>query len=116
MTKEFTCIVCPNGCNLIVDIDGDTINVSGNTCKKGEEFAITELTNPTRTISSTVRTSFKDCPVLPVRVSGPIPKDKIFDVMNEINKVIINNHVKIGDVVIKDVLGINVDVIAISSI
>lgn len=114
MTKEFTCIVCPNGCHLVVDINGDNIKVSGNTCKKGEEFAITELTNPVRTISSTVRTCFKDCPVVPVRVSAPIPKEKIFDVMNEINKVLVDKRLKIGDVVIKNVLGLGSDVIAIS--
>jgi len=115
MIKNFTCIVCPNGCNLTIEANGFDIKVSGNTCKKGEEFARSELANPERTISSTVRTSFKDYPVLPVRVSSPIPKDKIFDVMKEINKVCVDKRLKIGDIVIENVLGLNVNVIAISN-
>ncbi len=108
------CIVCPNGCNMTVTKVADKIKVEGNTCPRGEKFAIEELTNPMRTISSTVRTTFSDYPVLPVRVSGEIPKGKIFDVMAEINKTQVVERLKIGDVVIKNVLDLGVDVIAIS--
>lgn len=114
--KELTCIVCPNGCHLKIDFTEKGMVVSGNKCKRGIEFAKTEFTHPMRTICSTVKTIFKDAPVLPVRVSAEIPKDKIFDVMKEINKVVIEERVLRGDIIIHDVLGLNVDVIATSSL
>jgi len=112
--KEFTCIVCPNGCSL--KIDEVTLGVTGNSCKRGETFAINELTHPMRTISTTVKTGFKNHPVLPVRVSSDIPKDRIFDCMKEINKTVVNKNVKCGDIIIKNILSLGVDVIATSDI
>ena len=73
------------------------------------------MTEPKRTICSTVKTAFSQCPVLPVRVSADIPKDKIFDVMEEINKVTVTEKIARGDVVIENVLGLGADVIATSS-
>ena len=105
--KELTCIGCPRGCTLKIERDGDGWSVTGNTCPRGREFAISEMTAPRRTICSTVRTAFPDAPVLPVRVSADIPKDRIFDVMDALGR---------GDVVIPDVLGLGVDVIATSSL
>ena len=112
--SKFVCVVCPNGCE--VEIDETTLEVSGNKCPKGKQFAIDELTNPKRTICSTVKTIFEDCPVVPVRVDKEIPKDKIFAVMKEINKVQITDRLGIGDVVISDVLNLNVDVIITSNV
>ena len=114
--KKMTCIVCPRGCSLVADGEGDSIVVSGNKCKKGETFARIELTNPQRTICSTVKTVFPEVPVLPVRVSTDIPKSKIFDVMREINGVVVKDRIGRGEAVIKNVLGLNVDVIATSNI
>lgn len=111
--KELVCIVCPNGCTL--KVDENTLEVVGNICVRGKEFAIAELTNPTRTITTTVKTAFKEIPVLPVRVSAEIPKNRIFDVMNEINKVTVTKIVGLGDIIIGNVLGLNVDVIATSN-
>lgn len=114
--KEMTCIVCPLGCRLKVElVDGD-YKVSGNSCLRGQTFAINEIKNPLRTISSTVRTIYPDVPVLPVRVSADIPMKKIFPVMQEINKVLVKQPFKRGDVIIKDVLGLGVDVICTSDI
>lgn len=113
--RELVCIVCPRGCSLTIDGEGESITVSGNFCKKGRDFAISEITEPKRTICSTVKTAFPQCPVLPVRVSTDIPKDKIFDVMKEINKVTVKEKIARGDVVIKNVLGLEADVIATSS-
>lgn len=114
--KELTCIVCPNGCRLEVEEkDGEWV-VSGNQCKRGEQFAIEEMTHPMRTICSTVRTVFPEAPVLPVRVSVEIPKARIFDVMQEINKVMVREICGTGDPVIKNVLGLGADVIVTSSI
>ncbi|WP_313131805.1 DUF1667 domain-containing protein [Anaerocolumna sp.] len=114
--KELVCIVCPNGCSMMIEEMGTSIKVSGNQCKRGEEFAVSEMIHPMRTICSTVKTSFTNVPVLPVRVSEEIPKDKIFDVMREINKVVVTEPVSLGDIIIEDVLGLNVNVIATSNI
>lgn len=113
--KEMTCIVCPNGCLMTVEGTGSSIKVTGNQCRRGMEFARNELTNPTRTICSTVKTTFPGVPVLPVRVSKDIPKDKIMEVMKEINKVVVTTPLSIGDPIIENVLGLGVDVIATSN-
>lgn len=115
MVKEMTCIVCPNGCNLTVNI-GDEITVTGNTCKRGEAFGKAEVTNPMRTITSSVRTTFKDTPMVSVRVSDEIPKDMIFKVMDEINKIVLDKRVKHGYKVIENVLNLGVDIIVTSDI
>jgi len=111
--KRVICIECPNGCAL--EINEETLEVTGNRCKRGEIFIKSELTNPKRTIQTTIKTTFKEVPVVPVRVSSLIPKDKIFDVMKEIKKVVVDKKLKIGDVVIKDVLGLGADVIITSN-
>ena len=67
--KEMTCITCPNGCHLQIEEKDEKILVTGNRCKRGETFAISELTHPMRTICSTVRTTCREIPVLPVRVT-----------------------------------------------
>lgn len=114
--KKMTCIVCPNGCTLYVEETKDGYTVTGNQCKRGEEFAVAEMTAPVRTVCSTAATAFPDVPVIPVRVSKEIPKDRIFDVMDEINKLLVSKRVKRGDVLIENVLGLGADVIATSSV
>ena len=114
--KQLVCIGCPRGCRLTIDEkDGEYI-VTGNTCPRGKEFAISEMTAPKRTIFSTVKTACPDVPVLPVRVSDDIPREKIFDVMREINAVTLKERIGRGDAVIKNVLGLGVDVIATSDL
>lgn len=114
--KEFVCIVCPRGCTMTLEGEGKDVKVNGNSCKRGAEFAVSEMTEPKRTICTTVKTAFPDVPVLPVRVSKEIPKDKIFDVMAEINKVTVKKKVKRGEPIIKDVLGLGADIIATSGV
>ena len=114
--KKLVCIVCPNSCELSIEETSAGISVSGNKCKRGIKFATDEMTAPKRTISSVVKTAFKEVPVIPVRVSDEIPKEKIFDVMNEINHVTVKKKLKRGDVVIKNVLSLGVDVIATSDV
>ena len=107
--RELVCIVCPRGCHLTVD---ETLNVTGNTCKRGEMYGRQEVTNPTRTVTSTVRVEGGELPLCPVKTKDPIPKGKIFEVMDEINKVHLKTPVHIGDVVIEDVAGTGVAVVA----
>lgn len=115
-SRELVCIVCPRGCTMKICWQDGEYSVSGNSCKRGREFAISEMTEPKRTICSTVRTVFPEVPVLPVRVSGEIPKDRIFDVMKEINAFLLEKPVGRGEAVIKNVLGLGVDIIATSDI
>ena len=111
--KELICILCPNGCHLTVD---DNLNVTGNTCPRGKQYAISELTNPVRTITSSVRVNNRDDLLVSVKTSGPIPKGKIFEVMDEINKLSVPAPTRIGDVVASNILGLGVDILITKNI
>jgi CxxC motif-containing protein len=106
--KELTCIVCPRGCRLTID---DELNVTGNSCPRGAQYAKDELTNPKRMITSFVRVKNRENTVVSVKTSTSIPKGMIFDVMNEIDKVRVTAPTKIGDVAIKNVLNTGADII-----
>lgn len=114
--NTIVCITCPRSCVMHVERDGEEIVVTGNRCARGEAFARQELTDPQRTICSTVRTTFPEIPALPCRVSKEIPKKKIFDVMKEIDRYIVTERVARGDVLIPNVLGTGADVIATSDL
>ncbi|MEG2677157.1 MAG: DUF1667 domain-containing protein [Oscillospiraceae bacterium] len=115
--REFICIVCPNGCRLRAEQSADgTCIISGNTCRRGELFGINEVTNPTRSLTTTVRTAFTDYPVLPVRTNGEIPKGMMMSAMKQINKVIVKEPVKCNDIIIENLLNTGIDVIATSSV
>ena len=115
--KELVCIGCPRGCQLKIEKNNrDEWVVTGNTCKRGEAFAISEMPAPKRTICSVVKTAFPETPVLPVRVSADIPKERIFDVMAQLRTVTVTERIGRGDVVIPNVLGLGVDIIATSNI
>ena len=116
MTKELVCIVCPRSCRMTITSEGDELVVTGNTCKRGKEFAINEMTDPLRTVCTTVRTSFPSVPVLPVRVSGAIPKNKIFDLMREVHRITVSKRIGREEVVVPNILDLGVDLIATSNI
>ena len=90
----------------------ENLNVTGNGCNRGIEYGINELTNPTRMVTSTVVVLGGELSRCSVATSKPIPKNKIFDVMNEINKVKVNAPIYVKDIIIKDVLNLGVDIIA----
>ncbi len=112
--RKFTCIVCPLGCEVTVKLDaaGEIKETLGNKCPKGEKYAREEYKMPTRVLTSTVKIEGAAFDRLPVRTSGFIPKDRIFDCMREIRKVKIKAPVDIGAVVIRNILGLGVDVIS----
>ena len=113
MKKSLICVSCPLGCPIEVEVEnGAVISVSGNTCKRGDQYARTEITNPVRSLTTSVKVEGGVHPVVPVKSAGPVPKDKMFDCMKEINAVTINAPVKIGDVVIENILGLGVDIVA----
>jgi CxxC motif-containing protein len=107
--KEFTCIVCPNGCAL--HYDEATHTCTGNRCPRGAKYAENEVTHPMRSLTSTVRTSLPDYPVISVRTSTEVPKGMIKDVMKEINKALVSDYLPINAVVIKNVLNTGADII-----
>ena len=109
MKKEMICIVCPMGCHL--SIDTETLEVTGNTCPRGEKYAKEELTCPKRVITSTVRIEGGIHKRVPVKTNGSIPKELNFKCMELLNDIKLVSPVKRGDVVIKDVLGTGVDVV-----
>ena len=114
MKKEMTCIVCPRGCTVTVEVDEDNQikTVTGNTCNRGENYARNEITHPMRQLTSTVKIEGTLYPRLPVILSDTIPKERMFDVMQEINRVNVTAPVNRGDVVLQNVCGLNVDVLA----
>ena len=110
--RTFTCIVCPNGCTIETKCEsGKEIEVSGNKCKRGKEYVLQELTDPRRTIATTVRITGAALPLCSVRLNHAIPKKDIFRVMAEIDKVQLTAPVKIGQVVVENVCGLGADVI-----
>ncbi len=112
-TKELTCIGCPMGCLITVQMDkGEVVSVEGNTCQKGDIYARKEVTDPTRIVTSTVVIKDGDKPRLPVKTKSDIPKDKIFEVMKDIDAAVVTAPKHIGDVVVSNVAGTGVDVIA----
>ncbi len=114
MKREMVCVACPLGCGITVELSdsGEVLSVKGNTCKRGEAYAHSECTNPTRSLTSTVKVSGSDKPVIPVKSAGPIPKAKLIDCAFSLRDVTVKAPVQIGDVVVKDVLGTGVDIIA----
>ena len=111
--KELICITCPRGCHLQVD---DDLNVTGNMCPRGAAYAKAELTHPTRMVTSSVWVESKIESRLPVKTKEPIPKELIFPIMEEIKKVSVKAPIRIGDVIIKDVLGTGLDIVATKNI
>ncbi len=103
------CIMCPMGCPLkIEEINGEVV-VSGNTCKRGQIYGVEEYTHPKRAVTTLVRTV--DGGVVSVKTSNTVPKERIFDVVNEIGKLVAPIDVQIGDVLAHDLLELGVDVI-----
>jgi CxxC motif-containing protein len=112
-TTELICITCPMGCTLDVTHEGDAIvDIKGNTCKRGEDYAKEELTDPRRMVTTTVRVAGGLHPLMPVYTSAPIPKARIFDLLAEIRKVEIQAPIKVGEPVLEDVVDTEVDVLA----
>ena len=113
---ELTCIGCPMGCLVTVELDGDSIiSVSGHTCPRGETYARKEVVSPTRIVTSTVRVAGGKRERVSCKTASDIPKDKIMQVMEAINKARVKAPVRIGDVLIINVADTGVNVIATSN-
>lgn len=115
--RELTCIGCPLGCSITVTMNGtDVISVTGNTCPRGDAYARKEVTNPTRIVTSTVRVEGGISPMVNVKTASDIPKAKIFECVSALKNVVVTAPVKIGDVVLSNVAGTGVDVVAAKNI
>ena len=117
MEIKLTCIACPMGCPLSVEMDGDkVVSVTGNTCPRGKVYAEKEVSNPTRIVTSVVRVSGGESVMVSVKTKEDIPKGKIFDVVKALKDVEVPAPVKIGDVILADVAGTGVDIVATKNV
>lgn len=113
MKKILTCIECPAGCELEVEIEKTRIiKVSGNKCPKGFEYAKDEIENPVRILTSSVLAQGLSAKMLSVRTSGAIPKGMMREAMKEIKKIKVTKEVKVGDIVSENFLGTGFNLIA----
>lgn len=109
---ELVCIRCPMGCRITVTENGGGLSVTGNTCKRGEEYAKKELTDPTRIVTSTVRVKKGTHPMVSVKTETDIPKGKIMDCMAALKGVEVEAPVHIGDRILADAAGTGVAIVA----
>ena len=117
MKKEIVCIGCPMGCYLTVDYEGTTVSgVSGNRCKVGLEYAQKEISNPERTLTTTVAVKNGAIPLVSVRTNKPIPKARLFDAMDLLANVEVEAPIRIGDPLVSDLFGTGVDVVATKNV
>ena len=116
MIKKMTCIECPKGCLLSIEIENCRIvKVSGNECPKGEKYAIQEIENPMRILTSAVLAEGLELKMVPVRTDKPIPKSKTMEAMGEIKKIRLKTPVKSGSVIVENFLGLGVKVLSTRS-
>ncbi|MCX5668160.1 MAG: DUF1667 domain-containing protein [Candidatus Omnitrophica bacterium] len=117
MTKKLTCVECPKGCLLSIDVENcRVVRVSGSECPKGEKYAIQEIENPARILTSAVLAQGLSLKMVPVRTDKPIPKSKIMEAMGEIKKIRLKSPVKAGFVIVENFLGLSVNLLATRSI
>ena len=113
MIKNLTCIECPTGCSLTIEVkDGKVFNVTGNECEKGEKYAFDEIENPVRILTSSVLAEGLPLKMIPVKTDESIPKNRIFDAMSAIKKIRINDAVSAGDIIVENFLNLGVNLIA----
>lgn len=112
-TKIMNCIMCPLGCEMTVTIeDGAVTDVKGNTCPRGAKYAKDEVTAPKRMLTSTVHVEGGFLPLLPVVSASVLPKERVLDCADYLRGVTVKAPVHTGDVIVKDILGLGVDIIA----
>ncbi len=116
MEKVITCINCPIGCRMTVSIEnGKVVSITGNSCKRGIEYATQESIAPKRMVTAVVAVQGRKMPVS-VKTRTPIPKDKIFACMQAIESLQVQPPVQMGEVLCPNVCGTGVDVIATKTV
>lgn len=112
IAKSYTCIVCPQSCKVSVEEVESALYITGATCKRGEEFARNEHTNPKRMLTSTVKVKNGVLPRLPVVTAQEIPKSMLYQCLNIVYKTTVTAPVTCGDVIVKDIGDTGVDLVA----
>lgn len=112
MIKKMICIECPLGCALEVDIGSKPFRISGSKCPKGENYAISEIENPQRILTSSVLTQGLALKMVPIRTDMPIPKKDLLMAMEEIKKIRLKKSVAVGDILVKDFMGLGANLVA----
>ena len=116
-TGKLICIGCPLGCSLTVQMEGKTVkSVTGNTCPNGESYARKEMTNPTRIVTSTVRVTGGKLAVVSVKTASDVPKGRMLDCVRALKDVTVPAPVTIGQVIVSDVAGTGVAVVATKNV
>ena len=119
---SLTCIICPMGCSMEVEVETNAsgqkkvLSVKDNGCKRGEQYAAKELQNPTRTLTTTIKVEGGELPLVPVKTAGEVPKASLFQCMEVVRRASCKAPVKRGDVLIYDLLGTGVNVVACADI
>ena len=116
MKREMICIVCPNGCDMTVEMREGKVEVQGALCKRGRQYAEQEMINPMRTISTSVLVEDGEIPLVSVRVTKPVPKSRIFDIMKQIGTLRVSAPAHIGQVILGNVCGSDSDVIVTKNV
>ena len=121
MTEKITqtCIICPMGCNMEVTLDrenGIVEKVLDNGSPRGAKYAEKELLNPTRTLTTTIKVLQGNLAVVPVKSQDELPKDRLLQFMEVIRRAEVKAPIKVGDILIKDILGSGVDIIACAEV
>jgi CxxC motif-containing protein len=115
--KEITCIICPVGCKILVKADGKKVEVlTGEKCKKGIEYAIHEALDPRRMLTTSIFVDDGTWPLVSVKSSKPVPKNKVFDVLKEIKKSRAKAPIASGQILIKNVAGVGLDIVATKTV
>ena len=116
--REFTCIVCPKGCDILVwrHGAGNEWLVSGNGCEKGHEYVVGEMTSPVRVLTATVALGGAEGVLLPVRTSAPVPRDKLMMLMNIIASIRVDAPLRMGDMIAENIGGTGADLVASRSV
>jgi len=115
--REVTCILCPVGCKIIVEIkDGEIISFRNAGCKRGRNYAEQEVKSPVRDFFTTVRVKDGKIPVVSVRSTNPIPKNMLMRCASELAKIVVSAPIRIGDVIIKNMMNLGVDIIATKNV
>ncbi len=117
MESNITCIICPIGCEVKIRYKGKVITkIEGHQCKKGIGYAEEELLDPKRTLTTTVMVHGGELPLVSVKTNRPVSKDKLFDVMYAISRVEVFAPIKIKDVLVRNIIGLDADVVATKNV
>jgi CxxC motif-containing protein len=111
--RHFTCVTCPIGCEVEVEVQGsDIVSMRGNKCPKAEEFVLQELVEPMRILTTTVPILGARWAMLPVRTDRPIPKRLFTEVLKELASIELQAPVRVSDLIIGDVAGTGANIVA----